>query len=157
MYAGYLLSHLGFLAMNGRRRGTWCTVRLLRLAGPPVASRGAVTGARDARYRDYQASVRYRIIPGIFLINGRASNGSSPYQTRSETRGDLRAMTRIPTNGRSADGFDNSIGDTPTAEERFLRHKKELHQQLITRWTWRPSARWTSRSSAWRSRAPPSS
>jgi pilus assembly protein CpaF len=41
-------------------------------------------------------------------------------------------MTRMQTNGRSTNGHGSGGISALTPEERFLRYKKELHQQLIT-------------------------
>src|SRR3954466_6375274 len=41
-------------------------------------------------------------------------------------------MTRMQTNGKSVNGRPHFDAVTATSEERFLRYKKELHQQLIT-------------------------
>jgi protein-S-isoprenylcysteine O-methyltransferase Ste14 len=65
MYAGYLLSHLAFLSMNPT---LWnlavyalCDgLQVLRLLYEERLL------SRDPSYRAYQASVRYRLIPGLF-------------------------------------------------------------------------------------------
>lgn len=65
MYAGYALSHLGFLLMNPT---LWnlllyagCeSLQVLRL----LAEERLLS--RDPRYRAYRADVRYRLVPGVF-------------------------------------------------------------------------------------------
>jgi protein-S-isoprenylcysteine O-methyltransferase Ste14 len=65
MYAGYLLSHLGFLAMNPTPRNLTLYAACYALQVPRLLAEERLL-ARDARYRDYQATVRYRLIPGVF-------------------------------------------------------------------------------------------
>ena len=65
MYAGYLLSHLAFLAMNP----TWWNAAVYAfcysLQVPRLLAEERLL-ARDPEYRSYQASVRYRLVPGVF-------------------------------------------------------------------------------------------
>jgi protein-S-isoprenylcysteine O-methyltransferase Ste14 len=65
MYAGYLLAHLGFLALNP----TWWNLAVYALCYslqvPRVFAEERFLG-RDPAYREYQARVRYRIVPGVF-------------------------------------------------------------------------------------------
>lgn len=65
MYAGYLLSHLGFLAENPTPRNLVLYAACYAMQVPRLLAEERLLG-RDARYRDYQAAVRYRIIPGVF-------------------------------------------------------------------------------------------
>lgn len=65
MYAGYLMSHLGFLAMNPTPWNLALYAACYALQVPRLLAEERLL-SRDARYREYQASVRYRIIPGIF-------------------------------------------------------------------------------------------
>jgi protein-S-isoprenylcysteine O-methyltransferase Ste14 len=65
MYAGYALSHVGFLLMNPTLWNlVWyigCeSIMVLRL----WAEERLLSG--DPRYRAYQAAVRYRLVPGLF-------------------------------------------------------------------------------------------
>jgi protein-S-isoprenylcysteine O-methyltransferase Ste14 len=65
MYAGYLLSHLGFLLMNP---GLWNLAvygLCYSLQVPRLLAEERLLG-RDPRYRAYQAGVRYRLVPGLF-------------------------------------------------------------------------------------------
>ncbi len=65
MYAGYALSHIGFLLMNPT---LWnlalylgcTTLQIFRL----LAEERLLSG--DPRYREYQTAVRSRLVPGIF-------------------------------------------------------------------------------------------
>jgi protein-S-isoprenylcysteine O-methyltransferase Ste14 len=65
MYAGYLVSHLAFLLMNP----TWWNLAVYAfcyaLQIPRLLAEERLL-ARDTHYRDYQAAVRYRLIPGVF-------------------------------------------------------------------------------------------
>lgn len=65
MYAGYLLSHLAFLAMNPAPWNLALYAACYSLQVPRLLAEERLLG-RDVRYRDYQAAVRFRIIPGIF-------------------------------------------------------------------------------------------
>lgn len=65
MYAGYLLTHIGFLASSFELRnllayGACWTAMILR-----VRAEEAIL-SRDPVYRDYQQAVRYRVIPGLW-------------------------------------------------------------------------------------------
>jgi protein-S-isoprenylcysteine O-methyltransferase Ste14 len=65
MYAGYLLSHLAFLAMNP---GWWNLAvysLLYSLQIPRLLAEERLL-ERDAQYRAYSFNVRYRLIPGVF-------------------------------------------------------------------------------------------
>jgi protein-S-isoprenylcysteine O-methyltransferase Ste14 len=65
MYTGYLVSHLAFLLMNP----TWWNLGVYAfcyaLQTPRLLAEERLL-ARDPQYRDYQAAVRYRLIPGVF-------------------------------------------------------------------------------------------
>lgn len=65
MYAGYLLSHMAFLAMNPTPWNLALYAACYGLQVPRLLAEERLLG-RDARYREYQADVRHRIIPGIF-------------------------------------------------------------------------------------------
>ncbi len=65
IYLGYLITHVGFLAANGT---IW---NLLTFVGADVALLVRAVYeervlARDAAYRDYQQTVRWRVVPGLF-------------------------------------------------------------------------------------------
>jgi protein-S-isoprenylcysteine O-methyltransferase Ste14 len=65
MYAGYLLTHVAFLALNPTLWNvavyTLCdALHVVRL----LAEERLLS--RDPRYRAYQSAVRYRLIPGLF-------------------------------------------------------------------------------------------
>ena len=81
--------------------------------------------------------------PGSPLGQGLQEPGQAGRQRQRPPQGPLRSrtgarprpMTRMQTNGRStptADGIGRRHQPALTPEERFLRYKKELHQQLIT-------------------------
>jgi protein-S-isoprenylcysteine O-methyltransferase Ste14 len=65
MYAGYLLSHLAFLALNatGWNATVYTVAYVLQIARLRAEERLL---SRDEDYRFYQAAVRYRLIPGVF-------------------------------------------------------------------------------------------
>lgn len=65
MYAGYLLSHLGFLGLNPTPWNLVLYAFCYALQIPRLLAEERLL-ERDAHYRDYQATVRYRILPGIF-------------------------------------------------------------------------------------------
>jgi len=65
MYAGYMLSHLGFLAMNPTPLNLTLYVLDYALQIPRLMAEERLLGG-DPLYREYQASVRYRLIPGLF-------------------------------------------------------------------------------------------
>jgi protein-S-isoprenylcysteine O-methyltransferase Ste14 len=65
MYAGYLMTHIGFLLTNP---SAWnalaysvCTIAQI---GRILAEERLLTA--DGKYRDLAASVRYRLVPGVF-------------------------------------------------------------------------------------------
>jgi protein-S-isoprenylcysteine O-methyltransferase Ste14 len=65
MYAGYALSHAGFLLMNPALMNLvlyvgCASIQVLRL----LAEERLLSG--DRRYRTYQVAVRYRLVPGLF-------------------------------------------------------------------------------------------
>jgi protein-S-isoprenylcysteine O-methyltransferase Ste14 len=65
MYAGYLLTHIGFLALNL----TWWNAAVYSLAVTLLVPRLLLEErflARDPAYRDYSRQVRSRLIPGLF-------------------------------------------------------------------------------------------
>jgi protein-S-isoprenylcysteine O-methyltransferase Ste14 len=65
MYAGYLLSHLAFLLMNPTPWNLAVYTLAYVLQVPRLLAEERLL-ARDPCYTDYQASVRYRLIPGVF-------------------------------------------------------------------------------------------
>jgi protein-S-isoprenylcysteine O-methyltransferase Ste14 len=65
IYMGYLLTHVAFLAANPR---VW-NVAALVAADAALLARAVCeeqTLAKDARYREYQQQVRWRVCPGVF-------------------------------------------------------------------------------------------
>ena len=65
MYAGYLLSDVGFLLMNPSVRNLALYVGSLALQIPRLLAEERLLG-RDEAYRRYQSAVRYRLVPGVF-------------------------------------------------------------------------------------------
>ncbi len=65
IYAGYLLTHLGFLAMNPSGWNLAVYLGCYAAQIPRLLAEERMLN-RDARYADYQATVRYRLIPGLF-------------------------------------------------------------------------------------------
>jgi protein-S-isoprenylcysteine O-methyltransferase Ste14 len=65
MYAGYLLSHLAFLLMHPTLWNLAVYALSYALQAPRLLVEERLL-ARDPRYREYQAAVRYRLIPGVF-------------------------------------------------------------------------------------------
>jgi protein-S-isoprenylcysteine O-methyltransferase Ste14 len=65
MYAGYLLSHLAFLAMNPTPWNLAVYALCYGVQVPRLMAEERLLGG-DPRYREYQATVRYRLIPGLF-------------------------------------------------------------------------------------------
>lgn len=65
MYAGYMLSHLGFLALNP----TWWNAATYLVSNaiqiPRLLAEERLL-SQDEEYRRYQAAVRYRLFPGIY-------------------------------------------------------------------------------------------
>jgi protein-S-isoprenylcysteine O-methyltransferase Ste14 len=65
IYTGYLLTHVAFLAANP---GVWNILALVA-ADAALLARAVceeATLARDAKYRNYQQMVRWRVMPGLF-------------------------------------------------------------------------------------------
>jgi protein-S-isoprenylcysteine O-methyltransferase Ste14 len=65
IYMGYLLTHIAFLAANP---SAW-NIAALFAADAALLARAVCeekTLAKDARYRDYQQQVRWRVCPGVF-------------------------------------------------------------------------------------------
>ncbi len=65
IYAGYLLSEIGFLLANFSTRnlitiGVWMVLQIGRI----LLEERLLSD--DADYRAYRAQVRYRLIPGVF-------------------------------------------------------------------------------------------
>jgi protein-S-isoprenylcysteine O-methyltransferase Ste14 len=65
MYAGYLLTHIGFLALHPLPWNLCAYALCLGLQIPRLLAEERFLG-RDPAYRDYQSRVSYRIIPGVF-------------------------------------------------------------------------------------------
>jgi protein-S-isoprenylcysteine O-methyltransferase Ste14 len=65
MYAGYLLSHLAFLAMNPTLANLAVYAFSEGLQIPRLLAEERLL-AQDPVYRQYQAAVPYRLIPGVF-------------------------------------------------------------------------------------------
>ena len=65
MYAGYLLSHAAFLFMNPSPWNAAVYAVCYALQIPRIFAEERLL-ARDPRYRQYQQTVRYRLIPGVF-------------------------------------------------------------------------------------------
>lgn len=65
MYAGYLLSHVAFLLMNPSVWNVVVYAASYALQIPRLFAEERLL-ANDSQYRDYQASVKYRLIPGVF-------------------------------------------------------------------------------------------
>jgi protein-S-isoprenylcysteine O-methyltransferase Ste14 len=65
MYAGYLLSHLAFLAMNPTLWNLAVYALAYGLQVPRLFAEERLL-ARDPEYGEYQARVPYRLIPGLF-------------------------------------------------------------------------------------------
>jgi len=65
IYMGYLVTHVAFLAANP----TLWNVAALCVADTALLARAKCeeeTLAKDAKYRDYQTRVRWRVAPGLF-------------------------------------------------------------------------------------------
>jgi protein-S-isoprenylcysteine O-methyltransferase Ste14 len=65
MYAGYLVSHLAFLAMNPTLWNLGVYAFCYGLQIPRLLTEERLLSA-DPAYQAYQARVRYRLIPGVF-------------------------------------------------------------------------------------------
>jgi len=65
MYAGYLLGHVAFLLMNPIPWNIAAYVVCYALQIPRLLAEERLL-AKDEQYRAYQATVKYRMIPGIF-------------------------------------------------------------------------------------------
>jgi protein-S-isoprenylcysteine O-methyltransferase Ste14 len=65
MYAGYLLSHLAFLAMNPTLWNLIVYAVGYSLQIPRLLAEERLLSG-DPRYREYRAAVPYRLIPGVF-------------------------------------------------------------------------------------------
>jgi protein-S-isoprenylcysteine O-methyltransferase Ste14 len=65
MYAGYLLSDVGFFLMNPSMRNLALYVGSLALQIPRLLAEERLL-SRDEAYRRYQSAVRYRLVPGVF-------------------------------------------------------------------------------------------
>jgi len=65
MYAGYLLTHVAFLALNPTIWNLFVYVFCYSLQIPRLLAEEWLL-FRDPKYRRYQAVVRYRLIPGLF-------------------------------------------------------------------------------------------
>lgn len=65
MYAGYLLSHIAFLLVNPTLRNVGAYALCYALQIPRLIAEERLL-AVDCHYREYQARVKSRLIPGIF-------------------------------------------------------------------------------------------
>lgn len=65
MYAGYLLCHLAFLALNPSLLNLLIYSVCYSLQIPRLLAEERLLST-DPHYREYQATVRYRLIPGLF-------------------------------------------------------------------------------------------
>jgi protein-S-isoprenylcysteine O-methyltransferase Ste14 len=65
IYLGYFITHVAFVAANPTfwNFAILCVADLAQLARAVCEER---TLAQDTEYRDYQARVRWRVIPGLF-------------------------------------------------------------------------------------------
>jgi len=65
IYAGYLVTHGAFLMANP---GVWNVLALVAADGALLARAVCEerTLARDVKYREYQQTVRWRVLPGLF-------------------------------------------------------------------------------------------
>lgn len=66
MYAGYMLSHMGFLVMNPTFWNLSCYLLSDGVLQIPRILAEERLLSRDPRYRDYRDLVRYRLFPGLF-------------------------------------------------------------------------------------------
>ncbi|WP_375450108.1 methyltransferase family protein [uncultured Devosia sp.] len=65
MYAGYLMTHIGFLLTNPSARNALAYgICFIAQIGRIIAEEKLLTA--DSKYRDFAARVRYRLVPGIF-------------------------------------------------------------------------------------------
>jgi protein-S-isoprenylcysteine O-methyltransferase Ste14 len=65
MYGGYLLTHIGFLALNPTWWNFAAYVVCYSLQTPRLLAEERFL-SRDPAYREYQARVPYRMVPGIY-------------------------------------------------------------------------------------------
>jgi protein-S-isoprenylcysteine O-methyltransferase Ste14 len=65
MYAGYLLSDFGFLLINPTLWNLGVYAIAYGLQVPRLLAEERLL-SRDPEYREYQARVRHRLIPGVF-------------------------------------------------------------------------------------------
>lgn len=65
MYAGYLLTHLGFVALNPALWNLGIYALCYGLQIPRLLAEERLLG-RDPEYQAYRRAVRYRLIPGVF-------------------------------------------------------------------------------------------
>lgn len=65
MYAGYLLGHVAFLLVNPTLRNVVAYAVCYALQIPRLIAEERLL-AHDPKYREYLASVKYRLIPGVF-------------------------------------------------------------------------------------------
>lgn len=65
MYAGYFVSHVAFLAMNPSLWNTCVYVLCYAIQIPRILAEERLL-CQDPDYLEYQAQVRYRLIPGVF-------------------------------------------------------------------------------------------
>lgn len=65
MYAGYLLTHLGFLLLNPSAWNVAAYAVCYSLQIPRLIAEERLL-KRDPRYDEYMQTVRYRLVPGVF-------------------------------------------------------------------------------------------
>jgi protein-S-isoprenylcysteine O-methyltransferase Ste14 len=65
MYAGYVLTQIGFLMVNPTPWNLAVYALAFGLQISRIRAEERILGC-DAAYRDFAASVRYRLAPGIF-------------------------------------------------------------------------------------------
>jgi protein-S-isoprenylcysteine O-methyltransferase Ste14 len=65
MYAGYLLTHVGFLLLNPTFWNLGIYGLCYGLQVPRLLAEERLL-SRDPQYRAYRAAVPYRLIPGVF-------------------------------------------------------------------------------------------
>jgi protein-S-isoprenylcysteine O-methyltransferase Ste14 len=65
MYAGYLISHLAFLALNPTPWNLLVYALCYAVQIPRLLAEERLLSA-DPDYRAYQTQVHYRLVPGVF-------------------------------------------------------------------------------------------
>ncbi len=65
IYMGYLISHIGFCMLSPAVWNLALFAALYALKIPRILAEERLL-SQDAKYRDYQKTVRYRLVPGLF-------------------------------------------------------------------------------------------